>query len=178
LKIITVDIATLIKQGKSVFNRLAKNGQSRAKSRRRKGTLHEKGELPGFDEVKLDIFSLYNQAMEQNPNDKPFGVFIDINLPRYKSQSKSWKDLMMEKIYSEGVSVFGSVAPSFLAIINCAWHYDGSNTATNEEFLLLFPNVMFPETQIVKFPVKHQIAHQNIVRAMNLFSKLPEDKLK
>ena len=31
MKIITVDIATLIKQGKSVFKRLAKNGQSRAK---------------------------------------------------------------------------------------------------------------------------------------------------
>jgi uncharacterized protein (DUF4415 family) len=32
LKIISIDIATLIKQGKSVFNRLAKNGQSRAKN--------------------------------------------------------------------------------------------------------------------------------------------------
>lgn len=144
-----------------------------AKSRHRKGTLHEKGDIPDFNKLKLDIFGLYSQAMEQNPNDKPFGVFIEINLPRFKNQRIQWKELMFEKLLREGISIFGSNVPNFLAITNCAWHYDGVETATNEEFLLLIP-----DAKTVKYPLQNEITYQTILRSMNLFAKIPEDKLK
>lgn len=146
-----------------------------AKSRRRDGTLHEKGVMPNFDEIKLDIFSLLNKAMKQNPNDKPFGIFIDINLPRPKNLQNSdetWKTIYFEKLKNEGASIFGENPPTFLAITNSAWHYDKDNLTSGGEFFLTIPT-----SQNVKFPLKNEVTFQSITRALTKFSQIPEDDL-
>ena len=145
-----------------------------AKSRRRTGTLHEKGELPSFDELKLDIFSLMNKAMAQNPNDKPFGIFIDINVPRQqnlKNQEK-WKEKLFEKLRLEGASIFGENPPTFLAVTNSAWHYDRDNLTSAGEFFLSIPT-----SKNVKFPFTNNITFQAITRALPKFSQIPKDDI-
>ena len=52
-----------------------------AKSRQRPGVKHRSGVV---DEAKLlrgDVQKLFNKALKQNPKDKPFIVFIDLNAP-------------------------------------------------------------------------------------------------
>lgn len=144
-----------------------------AKSRRRSGTLHQKGNLPDFENLKIDIFGLYNDAMKQNPGDRPFGVFIDINLPRTLESKIDWKNQFFEKLTVEGSAIFGEVSPTFLAITNCAWHYDGEFMATPEEYVLLFPSV-----DTVRFPIKSEITHETVLRALAKFSKIPDDIMK
>lgn len=146
-----------------------------AKSRRRTGTLHEKGEMPSFDEIKLDIFSLMNKAMLQNPNNKPFGIFIDINLPRKQnnqSQDKKWKEMLFEKLRLEGARIFGENPPTFLAVTNSAWHYDKDNTTSAGEFFLSVPT-----SKDVKFLIKNNITFQAITQALTKFSQIPKDDL-
>jgi hypothetical protein len=146
-----------------------------AKSRRRKGTLHEHGDLPSFDEIKIDIFSLFNKAMMQNPNDKPFGVYIDINLPRpkhFQGINRDWKEIYFEKLQLEGASIFGETPPTFVAITNSAWHYDKDNLTSAGEFYLTVPT-----SPKVKFPFKNEITLQAIMRSLTKFSQIPKDDL-
>jgi hypothetical protein len=51
------------------------------KSRRRPGTFNQAGEVPDRASLKFDVEHLYKRALKQCPNDKPFGIFIDVNLP-------------------------------------------------------------------------------------------------
>lgn len=146
-----------------------------AKSRRRKGTLHQEGQPDNIDEATLDIFSLYNKAMEKDPGTRPFGVFIDINLPRYFDGRKTWGDLFFEKLSKERLSMFGRVVPSFLAITNCAWHYDGERQATKEEFILYIPP---KNTRNLMFPLRHSITEKTLKRSLEMFSKIPDESLK
>src|SRR5579864_1730415 len=52
-----------------------------AKSRRRRGVLHEPGELDQTHEVHGDILGLYHDAVQQAPEDGVYFIFIDANLP-------------------------------------------------------------------------------------------------
>ena len=55
-------------------------------------------------QLLIRIFSLYNQAMRQNPNDKPFGVFIDINVPHQSNRplyARDWINNLLQKIAQE-----------------------------------------------------------------------------
>ncbi len=53
-----------------------------AKSRHRAGGLHEPGS-PDENRIKRgDVASLIGQALDQNPGDIPFIIFVDINVPR------------------------------------------------------------------------------------------------
>ncbi|MEP7038721.1 MAG: hypothetical protein ABI891_10275, partial [Acidobacteriota bacterium] len=134
-----------------------------------------KGEMPDFDQIKLDIFSLLNKAMKQNPNDKPFGIFVDINLPRPKdlqNSSETWKTIYFEKLKNEGASIFGKNPPTFLVITNSAWHYDKDNLTSGGEFFLTIPT-----SSNVKFPIKNEITYQSIVRGLERFSQIPNDDL-
>ena len=52
-----------------------------AKSRVRRGVLHEPGTFNEQTDVKGDVRGLYQSALTQAPPDKPFLIFIDANLP-------------------------------------------------------------------------------------------------
>jgi hypothetical protein len=52
-----------------------------AKSRVRRGVLNQAGEFNEETDVKGDIRGLYQSALTQAPNDKPFFIFVDVNLP-------------------------------------------------------------------------------------------------
>lgn len=52
-----------------------------AKSRVRRGVLNEAGQFNEQTDVKGDIRGLYQSALSQAPPDKPFIIFVDVNLP-------------------------------------------------------------------------------------------------
>lgn len=144
-----------------------------AKSRRRPGTLHQKGEMPDLNKVKADIFSLYNQAMEQNPMNKPFGIFIDINVPHQPNShvtEKTWVADIMTKLEIKGDEIFGSIIPTFVAITNSAWHYEGKETAGLGEFIFLVP-------QRSPRPLTNPVTVEAVSRGLSLFSAIPQENL-
>jgi hypothetical protein len=142
-----------------------------AKSRRRPGTLHQKGDVPDFGVVKADIFSLYNQAMEQSPGDKPFGVFIDINVPHQSNRplhARDWINSLLQKIAEEKGALFGSVSPNFIAVTNSAWHYEAKSEAAPGEYML----VLSPRPP---FPLNNPLTLEAVNRALNVFSEIPDE---
>jgi hypothetical protein len=52
-----------------------------AKSRVRPGVLNEVGTFDDTKVVKAGVRQLYQSALSQAPQDKPFLIFIDVNLP-------------------------------------------------------------------------------------------------
>jgi hypothetical protein len=52
-----------------------------AKSRHRRGVLHQAGTFDPSTDVKGDVFGLYADAIKQAPHGHPFLIFIDVNVP-------------------------------------------------------------------------------------------------
>ena len=52
-----------------------------AKSRRRKGVLNEVGQVPHEGYNKGDVWGLLKKALTQKPENLPYIIFIDVNLP-------------------------------------------------------------------------------------------------
>lgn len=52
-----------------------------AKSRVRRGVLGASGEFNETTDIRGDVRGLYQKALTQGPPDKPFLIFIDVNLP-------------------------------------------------------------------------------------------------
>lgn len=143
-----------------------------AKSRRRTGTLHERGNRPDFTTVKADIFRLYNKAMQQNPGDKPFGIFIDINLPHEADApipARQWIEDLLQKIEQGQEAVFGTAAPTIVVISNSAWHYEGETPAEKGEYMLFRP----PHAP---FQFENPLTVEAIWRALNVFSAIPDEE--
>jgi hypothetical protein len=142
-----------------------------AKSRRRPGTLHQKGERPDFTAVRADIFSLYNQAMGQHPKDRPFGVFIDVNVPHQTNRplpDRDWINNLRQKLAEEKEALFGAVSPNFLAVTNSAWHYEAKSEAAPGEYMLVIaPNP--------PFRFNNPLTLEAVNRALSIFSDIPDE---
>jgi hypothetical protein len=142
-----------------------------AKSRRRRGVYHEKGDLADLGVIKTDIFSLYNEALLQNPGDRPFGVFIDINLPSQRDRmviDRDWVNKLLQKINQEGKSVFGSFPPAFVGITNSGWFYEGKSPAGRGESLAF---VLSDASHPLKIPLTIEALNE----ALKLFSIIPDE---
>lgn len=66
-----------------------------AKRRRRRGAIHEGGVAADPSELQADIDDLYRKAVAKRPDDRPFAVFIDVNLPYEPDRrgiEKTWID--------------------------------------------------------------------------------------
>jgi len=143
-----------------------------AKSRRRTGTLHEKGSRPDFTTAKADIFRLYNKAMQQNPGDKPLRIFRDINLRDEADApvpARQWIEDLLQKMEYGQEAVFGTDAPTVVVISNSAWHYEGKAPAEKGEYMLIRP----PHAP---FQFKNPLTIEAIWRALNMFSAIPDEE--
>lgn len=117
-----------------------------AKSRHRKGVLHEKGSFDTKEDVRGDVLHLFQKALAQKPDDLPYLVFIDLNLPptpHLPGEKKPWfKDI-------KTIADRWIIPSRFNALIltNFAYYYAGNEgPAPPAEFLLITPN--FPEVAI------------------------------
>lgn len=114
------------------------------KSRRRKGRLHEAGESKDEVDLSADVYKLYKEATEQNPGDRTFAIFIDINLPHQPTRAatdKTWVAEVEEILKSFAATNPDNPAPfSFVFFTNFAWHFRGREVAhTPEHFFSFVP---------------------------------------
>jgi hypothetical protein len=144
-----------------------------AKSRRRKGTLHEEGERPDLATLKANVDKLYKEAVTQGPDDKPFAIFIDINLPHQpelQGMDKTWIAEVMAMLRQYGERYTTEPVPfTFLFATNFAWHYKGQGTAG-------IPENMFVYNTSTPFQVSKQ-TFDAIGQAVRDYGKLPSGYL-
>lgn len=114
-----------------------------AKSRHRAGVLHQPGERVGAEQLRADVERLYREALDQNPCDKPFAIFIDVNLPpepERQGLSKTWMADIKELLDSQRTPrQEAPEAYAFLVVTNFSWHYEGAERAGPPEFLFVVP---------------------------------------
>jgi hypothetical protein len=143
-----------------------------AKSKVRKGAIHESGEVAPFKDARADIIRLYNSAVGKRPQDKPFAVFIDINIPHDPKVIGPYED-WTKQILSllENDSLFkDSESPehSILAITNSAWHYDGTNQTEEGRHILMW-------SQKGDQPIRHPHTLEAFQYAINHFGIILDD---
>jgi hypothetical protein len=122
------------------------------KSRRRKGRLHEAGEAKDSADLSADVYNLYKEATEQNPGDRPFAIFIDINLPHQPARAgtdKTWTSEVEEILKRYGAANSNNPAPfSFVFFTNFAWHFRGREVAhTSEHYFSFVPGATYQISQ-------------------------------
>jgi hypothetical protein len=122
-----------------------------AKSKHRSGVLHQIGFLSPLEKLLSArlIRRLFNDALEQNPKDVPFAVFIDVNSPITPSiliDDKPWvkdvKKLVNKKLSGVAPQEYPLNAAFFT---NFSYHYQTENEAEQGEVTgIVIPHPKFP----------------------------------
>ena len=143
-----------------------------AKSKHRKGAIHQTGETEGFDRVWKDFIVLYSEAVKTRPNDRPFAVFVDLNLshdPTSVSPLEDWSKELLSRLANHDLfRDEESPEHTKLAITNSAWHYDGEAVANKGRYLLMRPMKS-------TMPIKVEHTYAAIVFALNSFGTILDD---
>jgi hypothetical protein len=119
-----------------------------AKSRRRAGVLHEKGEFSvDAQPARARIRGLFQEALEQNPGGMPFMTFIDVNLPLSPQTppiERVWVQEAM-KCFDDRKRDGLAESDSGLILTNIGWHYHRETGAPPGEFVTVKPEAsIFP----------------------------------
>ncbi|MQR93678.1 SEC-C metal-binding domain-containing protein [Fictibacillus phosphorivorans] len=123
-----------------------------AKSRRRKGVLNEEGVWAETEELRGDVWKLFNKARKQKPEEKPFIIFLDLNLPPLSNlpeqETPLLKDLHKMIFEDYGKASFENRDPfNMIIITNYSYYYAGNENETpNGECYMALSD--FPETEI------------------------------
>jgi hypothetical protein len=119
-----------------------------AKSRRRAGVLHEKGEFAiDAQPAPARIRGLFQEALEQNPGGVPFMTFIDVNLPLTPQTAPSERAWVQEamKCFDDRKRDGQSESDSGLILTNIGWHYQRDVGTPPAEFVTVKPeSPVFP----------------------------------
>ncbi|UKS27289.1 SEC-C domain-containing protein [Paenibacillus sp. HWE-109] len=108
-----------------------------AKSKRRKGVLHEEGEFNADADNRGNIQHLFRKARTQKPKDIPFLIFIDMNLPSTNVNNNSFDGEPPDKTWEHDIDQIyanyknQSTSPDpFNAVYftNFAFYYQGNNS--------------------------------------------------
>ncbi len=104
------------------------------KSRRRPGVLHQSGNMPAPEQLRADVDRLYREALQQDPGNRPFAIFLDVNLPPNTTVDAvaGWqREIAGRWQNNEQIALLG--------FTNFAWHYSGGAPARHPEFILAVP---------------------------------------
>ncbi len=113
------------------------------KSKHREGVINTAGETPKDQLLWGDIQRLYRQAKKQNPKDKPFIIFIDLNspaTPNIKWEKKPWiKDI--KKMFDRQPLLSPNKPDECTGVVftNYSYHYQTEDEAGKGEHLLTWP---------------------------------------
>lgn len=144
-----------------------------AKSRRRKGVIHEKGESDEAALVKGDVERLFKDACAQRPDNMPYLIFIDLNVlptPGIPMDKKSWvEDIKALLARYRDVSPENPEVFNALALTNFSYYYGGNEgDAPSGEYVL----VVSPYPQ---FPSRDQKALAEIWECLGRYSHIPQE---
>jgi hypothetical protein len=104
------------------------------KSRRRSGVLHQPGTLPPTEQLRADVDRLYREALQQDQGNRPFAIFLDVNLPPNTTADTvaGWQREIVKRWQpNEQLALLG--------FTNFAWHYSRGGAPRAPEFLLSVP---------------------------------------
>jgi hypothetical protein len=89
------------------------------KSRHRPGVLHQPGTLPPAEKLRADVDRLYREALRQDPRDRPFVIFLDVNLPPNTDPGEvaKWQREIVHHWKNNEQQI------ALLGFTNFAWHY-------------------------------------------------------
>jgi len=148
-----------------------KNGERiavEAKSRRRAGVLNERGAY--HEDAPAEVRRLYDSALGQNPDDCPFLIFIDVNLPltpEVPPMEREWVAEAMQMFsdrHAEGLQNRDTA----LILTNFGWHFSREEGATSGE--TIFARVEFP-----KYPVRDE-SWNLLLRALSEYGKVVDEE--
>lgn len=113
------------------------------KSRHRRGVIHMSGSASEEKLLRGDVHHLLKEALEQNPGDKPFMIFLDLNSPLTPSvqiQDKPWFKDIWRMMEGYGAPTPESPDP-FNAVFftNYSFHYQTDKEADAGEYLSTIP---------------------------------------
>ena len=123
-----------------------------AKSRRRKGVIHEQGQSDEAALAKGDVERLFREACAQRPDNMPYLIFLDLNVmptPGVPMEQKSWMEdikAMLDKhnnVSPENPDPFNAVA-----LTNFSYYYGGNSgdAPSGEYVLIVSPHPQFPSS--------------------------------
>lgn len=147
-----------------------------AKSRQRPGVKHRDGSATDEQLLRGDVNRLLNKALTQNPNDKPFVVFIDINAPLTPTipiQEKPWyKDI--RNLIDKNPAPTAEKPDSYTALFftNFSSHYSEGNQVDPGEHLVVIP-------RYASYPMPSAVFGDMLLRAVQNYGFVPniaEDK--
>jgi hypothetical protein len=144
-----------------------------AKSRHRAGTLQQPGPPPDLASLWGDVRRLYIKAIAKDPKDKPFAIFIDINLPHQPelhNLDKTWIPEVFTMVTEHLTSLLPAPAPfSALFITNYAWHFQGRDLPKAGEHCFIQPKLSL-------HPWKHQSTFDAIGNALLRYGVVPDNE--
>ncbi len=110
-----------------------------AKSRHRSGVIHQLGFLAPLEKLLSGrlIRRLFNDALEQNPKDVPFAIFIDVNspiTPDVPMDDKPWVNDVKKMVDTKLEGVNAQEYPlNAVFFTNFSYHYQAENEAERGE---------------------------------------------
>ena len=155
-----------------------KNGYSiavEAKSKHRSGVIHQSGEKEDTPSMMKRIF---REALDQNPKDTPFAVFIDVNLPptpQVTHMEKVWvqeaKRIVEKRL--KGLDP-GDYPLSAAFFTNFSYHYQSEKEAEQAESMsIIIPHPKFPPPDEELFSMIHgALTHYGFVPPTDIEEKL------
>ncbi len=144
-----------------------------AKSRRRKGVLHEPGELD-LEEVRVDIGNLLDDALLQRPSKLPYLVFIDINVPA--TTEKDPRDIEWIKDLESRLKERGLLSQdgknqdplNALVVTNYSYYYAGEAQAPRSECLVA-------KSVNPQIPIQNPRVMSSILESLSQYSQIPNE---
>jgi len=127
-----------------------------AKSHHRPGVLHEGGMTPPPDEMRVKLGDHVKRALEQAPDNMPFVVFNDLNLPP-DVEVPEWQARIDESL-EKSKALDHAEHLSIIFVTNFAWHFVDEGEPPDG-------NVAVLETLNPKHPLPKEIADRLAVAA-------------
>lgn len=140
------------------------------KSKEREGVLHTDGNLNVHELLWGKVQRLYRQALDSNPNDRPFLIFIDVNAPQtpgIPTLEKPWvKDI--KKMFKKA-PLYSTENPdptNGLFVTNYSYHYQEENQAEAGENLFVIPIHS-------KIPIRDGLFYDRLLEGLANYGNVP-----
>lgn len=110
------------------------------KSKERKGVLHKEGEFNEEREFRSSVSKMYRHALEQRSPDKPFIIFIDMNLPLSPNTHPNdilWVKAITRMRDNAAFATKGQpLSTNAIVFTNYSYHYGTDEETGSGEWLL------------------------------------------
>lgn len=141
-----------------------------AKSRHRSEIPTHIANPESAQELQADVRRLIREAMQQNPGNMPFLIFVDVNLPFSPNRPPAWEKEVRDFIHMDGSQRSGYDLLSGLIATNYSWHYEGAKPSSDAETLFI-PN------QAAKYPLSITFCDA-LARALQEYGAIPDDEVR